>query len=661
MTRSDPVTAPGPEARASGDRASSRAKEALVGCAVLSSALLAAALVPMQQQRFPPLAAAALAAGLAGWAIVAWKGSTEARESGAVAAAGTRPAILLLLASIGFAAAAWMRTSGNSFRPGGAPAWVAAAGFWFAAWWPRRDPVLRSGTGPVSPRARWAVAAALAAIFLCGILVYFHDLSGPPANPTSDHAETLLDLKDVLDGQRPIFFPRNTGREPWKFYFLYVLVRVFGLPANYLTLKVGTVLIGLLGIPAIFLLGTELGGPALGLFAAALLATADWPLAMARLGIRVSYAVFPTALAMWAMLRYLRRGDRGSVLAAGAAMGVGFYGYIPARAVPLLLPVVGLVALLDGRWRGHRRRLAGDAALALATSGIVFLPLGHFMIERPDLFWMRALSRTGEKAGLGASLSTFAGNLRNMALAFHWRGDGTWVNEVQNAPFLTPAAGALLLAGLLLAAALVWRGGVRWLVPLSALFLLTLASTLSLTYPLENPSVNRSVAVVPAVFVLAALPLAFLVRASSGSRRARMAASVMAGALVLVAARESWERYFVTYARQYDLLVEHSIPIARAIQAEVSRGVPLRQAFVINKSWIDPRNLAFELGNPAWAANEVPTGAPVPDRIDRPLLFVYRGNDEEARSAIRRLYPGSREVLHPENHPDRSFVVVRVD
>ena len=624
---------------------------------ILFTAALVAALRPMQEQRLPRSAALALAVGMLGWAAVAWKGARAEPPAHALSPAGGRPRLWAVAAVAVLTVVVWRKTTGNAFRGMGAIAWVAAVALWLTAWWPRPA---GAAEPPPRPRVRWPVAAALLAVLAGGVFVYFHDLSAVPGNPTSDHAETLLDVKDVLDGQRPLFFPRNTGREPWKFYFLYLLVRVFGLPANFLTLKIATVLIGLVAIPAVFLLGSELGGPVLGLVAAALVATADWPLAMARLGIRVSYAVFPTALAMWAMVRYLRRGDRGSVLAAGTAIGIGFYGYIPFRAVPLLLPVVGLATLLDPRWRGSRKRLLPDGALTVATAAVVFLPLGHFMIERPDLFWMRALSRTGQKAGLSELLATFAGNLRNMALAFHWKGDAGWVNEAQNAPFLTPAAGALMLAGVLLAVFLAFRGAGRWLLPLSALFLLTLASTLSLTYPLENPSVNRSVAVVPAVFVLAALPVAFLASSAGRRRFGEIAAAAAGIAILALGASESWNRYFVVYARQYDQLIEHTIPIARAMREEIARGVPLRQAFVINKSWIDPRNLAFELADPSWSANEVPTGRPIPDRLERPLLFVYRANDFEARDQIRRLYPNVSETVHPESHPDRAFVVARV-
>lgn len=641
-------------------RVSERRSWTILAGAIGATILLVAAGFSMQRHQLPFEAAVALTYGVIFWALVARATLPARAESAPVGPVGERPRMVLVATAFALAVLAWSQAGGNVFRTVGVLAWIGAVAFWLAAWWPQ--PVRGSENARLTTHAaaRWPAALGLAAILASGAAVYFHDLARTPGNPTSDHAETLLDVQDVLRGQRPIFFPRNTGREPWKFYTLYVLIRVFGLPAKYLTLKIATVLIGLAAIPAVYLLGSELGGPALGLFAAALVSWADWPLSMARIGLRVSYAVLPTALALWALARYLRKGDRASVLWAGVAMGIGFFGYIPARAVPLMIPVAVGVALLDPRWRGKRVRLAADALLVVDTALFVFLPLCRFMVERPDLFWMRAHSRTGEKVALGRSAATFLDNVRNMLFAFHWRGDSTWVNAVTRAPFLDAVAGALLLAGVVLAIVLARRGELRWIIPLAAIFVLTLPSTLSLTFPDENPSVNRSIAAVPAVFVLAGLPLAFLARQSRPGAGRRIAGGAFVALLLFVSARESGRRYFVDFARQYDTLVEHTTAIARAIEDYASRGVPLRQVFILSSGWIDPRNLAFELGDPGWAGNELRAGSSPPIRKARPLAFVFRANDRVGRAGIRRVYPNAQETLFPQSHPDRSFGIALV-
>ena len=48
----------------------------------------------------------------------------------------------------------------------------------------------------------------------------FADLATVPAEMVSDHAEKLLDVVDILNGNYSIFFPRNTGREALQFYLI---------------------------------------------------------------------------------------------------------------------------------------------------------------------------------------------------------------------------------------------------------------------------------------------------------------------------------------------------------------------------------------------------------------------------------------------------------
>lgn len=635
---------------------------------LLALIALAAAGDPMRRQLLPLWAAAALAYGFLVWLLLPRFAPLEPSiESAPGPAAGwPRPVPLALVLPL--AAGAWVRTAGNEFRPGAVPLWLAAVGMWVVAWAPGKKAAARGSGAESAGRARPSarVLLALAVIVAAAALVYFHALERTPANPTSDHAETLLDVQDLLAGKRPIFFIRNTGREPWKFYWLLGLVELFGLPPDFFTTKVGTVTTALLAIPAMFLLGRELGGDRMGLFAAALLAWSKWPLAMARLGIRVSYVVLPTAMVLWAVLRYLRKGDRASALWCGLWIGIGLYGYIPFRIVPLFVPVFFALAAFDRRWRGSRGRLLPDVLLVAATAALVFLPLLHYAVEQPDHFFGRMAERSGdlESASAAERLAVFTSNLRNMALAYHWYGDGGWVNFVMRDPFLDPVAGALFLAGLALSLSRTADGSLRWLVPVAGLFLLTLPSTLIFQFVHENPSVNRSAAAIPAVFLLCAAPLSYLALGFARVRRpiARAAGWGALAALLALSIAETARRYFVDYHRQYDLLVEHSTEAARAIAAHRASGVAPENAYLLTlPHWIDPRNVAFELGRPGWSdTNAIAPDQPPPRLARRPLLFVFRPDDAARREALRRTYPAGRERLVPQSFPDRNFSVYLV-
>ena len=508
-------TSPPAESRA-GDSSSDPRKAdsgALLWMALAGLFLLAAACWPMQQHTLPIWAQLCLIAGVVAWLVVVSRIPGLRERLGPLAPASkfsSRLGVGLPL-SIGLTVLSWRLTRNGELSAGGVACWLSAILLWFVAWWPGRSAEPARPTQPPPVRRLW-IAAALLLILVIGAFFRFHRLSEIPPQPGSDHAEDLLNIVDLDQGERPVFFPRNTGQPPLPFYWEFFLHRVTGLPINYLDLKISTALIGMLAIPAIYWLGAELGGPALGLAAAALCAWAKWPTLGARRGLTFPWAVFPAALALWAILRYMRRGDRASALWAGFWIGLGQFGYNAFKIIPGLVPIAVVLSLFDSRWKGRRWRLIGGGALITATALLVFLPLLQYMVERPQDFWYRAMTRAGtkERPLPGPAPVIFASNLKRMALAFHWEGDNAWVNTPSGEPFLDPVTGALLLAGTAMAAVSALRGSRRWTLILVSLFVLTLASTLALAFPIENPAINRAAVAMPSVLVLAALPAVWI-------------------------------------------------------------------------------------------------------------------------------------------------------
>ena len=111
---------------------------------------------------------------------------------------------------------------GNQFTPLGVTSWVLAVALGLAACWQRPHraagrpahrgarlggpfPAPRVSTRPAL-RLSWT-AIALGAVILCGTGVLFCRLDQVPAEMTSDHAEKLLDARDVLDGAAPHLLP----------------------------------------------------------------------------------------------------------------------------------------------------------------------------------------------------------------------------------------------------------------------------------------------------------------------------------------------------------------------------------------------------------------------------------------------------------------------
>ena len=639
-----------------------RGPGAMLALGLAGVLVLTAACWPMQHHVLPEWAAAALAAGLAAWLVVAWKAAAPRDELPGIRVARLSLDRLAagLLVSLGLAAFSWTRTAAGRFDLAGTAAWLVAMVLWFWAWSQQQTPEA-TAPEPAAPRPRkFATALAFLAILAIGAFFRFHRLSEIPPHPGSDHAEDLLNIEDLARGERPVFFPRNTGQAPLPFYYEYFLHRL-GLPINYLTLKISTALIGMLAIPAFYLMGRELGGAPLGLVAAALGAWSKWPTLGARRGLTFAWAVFPAALFLAALLRYMRRGDRASALSAGFWLGLGQYGYNAFKIVPAMVPIAFGLSLFDSRWKSNRGRLVRDGLLITATALLVFLPLLQYMLQRPGDFWYRAMTRAGsrERALPGTPAALFAGNLGRMALALHFRGDQAWINTVTEEPFLDPVTGALFLAGLLVAGVMALRGSRRWTVVLVSLFVLTLASTLALAFPVENPAINRAAVAIPSVLVIAGLPAAWLLRrAREGDRGTKTVVGTVLAGLAALSIQQNYESYFVRFRDEQIKILDPTLDVVRVMRRyRDERGVPFDNAYLLGTTgWIDGRCIDFEIGDRLWSGpHDIPPGQPVPLILDRPLLFFVHPSDTAHRDELAAAFPDGKEELQAQPFPDRSY------
>ncbi|HEY0736475.1 MAG TPA: glycosyltransferase family 39 protein [Herpetosiphonaceae bacterium] len=567
----------------------------------------------------------------------------------------------------------WIGSGSGVYTLFGVCAWIAATLVWCLAWWPTGTARSESRSSRL-PIAFWL---ALAVILATGAFFRFYRLAEVPADPTSDHAEKLLDIYDLVSGQRPLFFPRNTGREPGQFYITYGLMRLFGLPLSFETLKLGTALIGLLAIPAVFLFGRELAGNTVGLIAATGFAISKWVVNTARMGLRFPYGPLPTAIVLWLLFRYLRRGDRRDALWCGLAIGLGLHGYISFRIVPLLVPLLfGWALLTDRRWRGSWRRLLADSALITVTAIVTCLPLIHYTVQHPDQVWYRVATRAAnaeqEIGGLQHSLATFLLNNRNALLAFNWRGDDTVVNAVHHDPFLDLVTGGALLAGLLIVGYQLARRAPRYSALAIATPVLMLPSTLNLAFPVENPSANRMGTVAPVIFVIVALPLAYAARqlwtiTQDGSRpqtalRRASAVALLLGAFGL-SAQHNYTRYFHDYDLQYRGIVQNTHEVVQHIRQMQQRGVALDHVYMLAfPHWLDGRNLALMLGDPGWQpTHDLPDERDLPERpASQQMLFVLHPDDLERKQQLEASYPDGIYTLIQATPPGKNFAMYLV-
>jgi hypothetical protein len=338
--------------------------------------------------------------------------------------------------------------------------------------------------------------------------------------------------------------------------------------------------------------------------------------------------------------------------------------------VPAL--VLGMViAFFDPARRALRRQVITDSVLIGVTAGVVFIPLGRYALEHPDMFWYRATSRMTEDSDSGAlaalfdNLSVFARNNLNVALGFNWRGDSTFVNAVSYAPILDQVTGALLIAGMVIMVVQVVRQrDLRALFVLTAIPILLLSSTLAIGFPNENPAVNREGPAAPLLFAILALPLAHIfrrLRAVIGARFASTLVVPLIAALVGVAASQSFDEYFTKFDIQTRRSVSNTTEIARAIQGAKSLGVAQDDAYIVDRAfWLDLRNIGIAMEKIDWGfTHNIPVDAPLPRPLpDRPMLLIVKSDDEDRLPEIRRIYPDAIFTQYPTEYIEKSFTTV---
>jgi hypothetical protein len=481
-----------------------------------------------------------------------------------------------------------------------------------------------------------------------GLSMYFRilHLNSLPPEMVSDHAEKLLDVMDVLAGKTSIFFPRNTGREAMQFYMAAATAKWLGTGISYMTLKIGTVLAGLLTLPYIYLLGKEVGGREVGLAGMVLAGIGYWPNVISRVGLRFPLYPLFVAPAMYYLVRGIRRKRMNDLLLCGLAVGLGLHGYSPARVIPIVIVLGVALYLLQRESRGQRwamiSRLIAIGFIALVVS----LPLLRVAIERPDEVFFRTLTRVGDtEREIGVSpLKVFAANVIKGLGMFVWDDGEVWVNSIPHRPALDWITAALFLLGLvfMFVRYVRERNWVDLFLILSIPFL-QLPSTLSIAFPNENPATNRAAGAFVPAFVIAGIALAAVpayFRKLGKERRHIIASAVSISVLLLVVAVENYQLVFDEYAEGYRRASWNTSDAGEVIEGFAESVGSYDTAYVVAYAyWMDTRLVGIDAGQPArdyaiWADDfEALLSEP------RAMLFIINPGDQESVSKLVDLFP----------------------
>lgn len=583
-----------------------------------------------------------------------------------------------LFISLAFALLAFFLFGGNLLTPGNVILWCLAVAFFVYAFWLSATPfreILRRASAFIR-RDPWTVniprwSLVLLAATVLVFFLRFYQTGSVPAEPFSDHAEKILDVYDVSQGQTHIFFIRNTGREGFQMYWTLLVAKVFGTGLSFLSLKLGTAILGFLTLPFIYLLGKEIGGPRVGLLAFVLAGIAYWPNVISRVGLRFPLYPLFVAPTLLYLIRGLRTRNRNDFLLSGLFLGLGLHGYSPMRIVPIVVAVAFGLYWLHSQSKDARREVISWLAMLALVSLLVFLPLLRYWVDDPMQFGFRALSRLGgaEQPLPGPVHEIFLSNVWNALKMFNYDDGEIWVHSVTHRPALDVVSGALFLIGVMLVLVRYIQNR-HWLdiFLLICIPLLLMPSILSLAFPSENPALNRAGGAYVPVFIIAALALDGLVTSFGRGRARSLVAWGLTGLLLFWSAFQNYDLVFRQYHESFRQASWNTSDMGKVVKEfEQVYGTTETIWVVPFPHWVDTRLPAVWVGTPdrdmaMWREN-LPSTVELPG----PKLFMLKanledplGNDEESLNVLQSLYPDGQLRMFDSDVPGHDFWIFTV-
>jgi hypothetical protein len=254
----------------------------------------------------------------------------------------------------------------------------------------------------------------------------------------------------------------------------------------------------------------------------------------------------------------------------------------------------------------------------------------------------------------------------------------SWFNGAPDGtPELDFFAGALFALGLGLVAVRMIRrrDPADWLLPISIVIML-LPAALSLAYTIEVPSLTRASGSLPMVYLVAALPLALMVRTAQERLPAKwpryaVYASVVVF-MILAAATNAYSYFVVAMGDYRDSTLPHRQAGHILKGFADSTGAPGNAFLPAYPNWWDYRALGIEAGDPHWGniiwrdpdtygnfldlvRNNIDTRYEL--RPDRQLLFFVNPDDQQFIDLLTKTFPQGTTTKVAAYKPARDFLL----
>ncbi len=507
-------------------------------------------------------------------------------------------------------------------------------------------------------------------IIVSTILVFyfrFYRLNEVLGEMFSDHAEKLLDVYDVLNGKFPVFFIRNTGREFFQFYWTAFLAIVFNTGISFMSLKIGTALAGFLTLPYIYLLGKELRNKWVGILAFLFAGIAYWPNVISRVGLRFPFYPLFAASTLFYLFRGIRQKRRNDFIYSGIALGLGLHGYSSTRFLPVVVVIAVILFLIHKQSKGIRNQTVNAFIILVIASFIVFLPLFKYTMENPEAVSYRMMTRlsSSERAITEPAGNIFLKNLWNAETMFFYSNGGTWVHSIPNRPALDMVSAGLYLLGsiIVIIQYLKYR---NWedIFLLLAVPLLMMPSILSLAFPEENPSLNRTGGAIIPVFILVAIGFErvfYSVWRVAKRNRHKLAISIVGVTLFLMSAMINHDLVFNQFDKQFMAGAWNTSQMGAIIRGFASSTGNAERAYVVpSPHWVDTRLVGINAGYPTKDYALWPEQFNQLNIDDGEKLVILKPDNQDALALLKTMFPNGILYNYDSEFEGKDFYIYHI-
>jgi len=249
-----------------------------------------------------------------------------------------------------------------------------------------------------------------------------------------------------------------------------------------------------------------------------------------------------------------------------------------------------------------------------------------------------------ETALPGSFLAIFFSNLWKALIMFQWDNGQIWVHSVPGRPALGVISAAMLSLGvILLVIRYVKKRHWMDLTLLLLIPILLLPSILSIAFPDENPSLNRSGGAIFPVFIIIAIAIENLVinlRSYIAGRPGKWISTILVLVLAGFSMQTNARLVFVDYYQQFKIRAWNTSEIGAVIEEFADTIGDEDHAWVVPyPHWVDTRLVGIHAVDRVrdfalWQKDILGT-----EMTEAPKLYIFKPIDEETYQILRDLYP----------------------